>query len=225
MLCGVFSSWDRGGSPPAAALWLLTAVASPVEGHMLTVHALQQLRLTGLAAPQHVGVFPDQGSNPCPLHWQADCLSLDHQGSPISGSWVTVIFNGSKRCSKNCSSIETIISWQRLIRSTLLEFQKLITSLHQPEDWRKGQVIFGKRAVWHYHSLAYHLPEWWRWLCGCQAILLAPLACARDLTQTLFFSYSDSKCSSAWYCPDSLVRRPIFASIHSHALEKFSGRV
>ena len=30
------------------------------------------------------GIFPDQGSNPCPLHWQADSQPLRHQGSPIS---------------------------------------------------------------------------------------------------------------------------------------------
>ena len=28
------------------------------------------------------GIFPDQGSNPCPLHWQADSQPLRHQGSP-----------------------------------------------------------------------------------------------------------------------------------------------
>ena len=28
------------------------------------------------------GIFPDQGSNPCPLHWQADSQQLRHQGSP-----------------------------------------------------------------------------------------------------------------------------------------------
>ena len=28
------------------------------------------------------GIFPDQGSNPCPLHWQADSQPLGHQGSP-----------------------------------------------------------------------------------------------------------------------------------------------
>ena len=27
-------------------------------------------------------IFPDQGSNPCVLHWQADSLPLSHQGSP-----------------------------------------------------------------------------------------------------------------------------------------------
>ena len=29
------------------------------------------------------GIFPDQGSNPCPLHWQADSQPLRHQGSPL----------------------------------------------------------------------------------------------------------------------------------------------
>ena len=28
------------------------------------------------------GIFPDQGSNPCPLHWQADSQPLRQQGSP-----------------------------------------------------------------------------------------------------------------------------------------------
>ena len=28
------------------------------------------------------GIFPDQGSNPCPLHWQADSQPLRHQRSP-----------------------------------------------------------------------------------------------------------------------------------------------
>ena len=28
------------------------------------------------------GIFPDQGSTPCPLHWQADSQPLRHQGSP-----------------------------------------------------------------------------------------------------------------------------------------------
>ena len=28
------------------------------------------------------GIFPDQGSNLCPQHWQADSQPLRHQGSP-----------------------------------------------------------------------------------------------------------------------------------------------
>ena len=37
------------------------------------------------------GIFPDQGLNPCSLHWQADSQPLCHQGSPaclfLMGSW------------------------------------------------------------------------------------------------------------------------------------------
>ena len=29
------------------------------------------------------GIFPDEGSNLCLLHWQADSLPLSHQGSPV----------------------------------------------------------------------------------------------------------------------------------------------
>ena len=29
------------------------------------------------------GIFPDQGLNPCPLHWQADSQPLHHQGSLV----------------------------------------------------------------------------------------------------------------------------------------------
>ena len=46
-------------------------------------------RRTGSAIVAHgpsrsaaCGIFPDQGSNPCPLHWQADSQPLHHQGSP-----------------------------------------------------------------------------------------------------------------------------------------------
>ena len=32
------------------------------------------------------GIFLDQGSNPCLLHWQVDSQPLDHQGSPMLSS-------------------------------------------------------------------------------------------------------------------------------------------
>ena len=48
-------------------------------------------RRTGSAVVAHgpscstaCGIFPDQGSNPCPLHWQADSQPLRHQGSPVA---------------------------------------------------------------------------------------------------------------------------------------------
>ena len=36
----------------------------------------------GLRCVTACRVFPDQGLNPCLLHWQADCLPLSHQGNP-----------------------------------------------------------------------------------------------------------------------------------------------
>ena len=37
----------------------------------------------GLRCSKVCGIFPDQGSNLCPLHWQADSYPLYHQGSPL----------------------------------------------------------------------------------------------------------------------------------------------
>ena len=36
----------------------------------------------GLSCSAACGILPDQGSNPCPLHWQTDSQPLRHQGSP-----------------------------------------------------------------------------------------------------------------------------------------------
>ena len=36
------------------------------------------------------GIFPDQGSNPCPLYWQADSQPLRHQGSPRASVFLSV---------------------------------------------------------------------------------------------------------------------------------------
>ena len=47
------------------------------------------------------GIFPDQGSNPCPLHWQADSQPLRHQGSPIYifNCWFHWVFVAVRRLS------------------------------------------------------------------------------------------------------------------------------
>ena len=77
-----FSSCSKWGS-------LFIAVRGP-----LTISRPLLLRSTGSRRTGSVivahgpsrsvacGIFPDQGSNPCPLHWQADSQPLRHQGSP-----------------------------------------------------------------------------------------------------------------------------------------------
>ena len=50
---------------------LLIAVASLVVEHRLW-SADSVVVAHGLSCSAACGIFPDQGSNPCPLHWQAD---------------------------------------------------------------------------------------------------------------------------------------------------------
>ena len=38
-------------------------------------------RVCWLSRPVARGILPDQGLNPCPLHWQVDAQPLDRQGS------------------------------------------------------------------------------------------------------------------------------------------------
>ena len=53
---------------------LLQSTGSRCAGSVIVAH--------GPRCSAACGIFPDQGSNPCPLHWQADSQPLHHQGSP-----------------------------------------------------------------------------------------------------------------------------------------------
>ena len=53
---------------------LLRSTGSRRAGSVVVAH--------GPACSAACGIFPDQGSNPCPLHWQAHSQPLRHQGSP-----------------------------------------------------------------------------------------------------------------------------------------------
>ena len=81
-LCEGFSLVAAGGghsSSRCAGLslsWplLLWSTGSRPAGSVIVAH--------GPSCSAACGIFPDQGSNPCPLHWQADSQPLRHQGSP-----------------------------------------------------------------------------------------------------------------------------------------------
>ena len=87
-LCWVFVS-VRGPSPVAASgghsssrcaglsllrPLLLWSTGSRHTGSVIVAH--------GPSRSAACGILPDQGSNPRPLHWQADSQPLRHQGSP-----------------------------------------------------------------------------------------------------------------------------------------------
>ena len=69
---GHSSSWCAGLSPWQALF--LRSTSSRRAGSVVLAH--------GPSCSTACGIFPDQGSNPCPLHWQADSQPLRHQGSP-----------------------------------------------------------------------------------------------------------------------------------------------
>ena len=54
---------------------LLWSTGSRRAGSVVVAH--------GPSCSAACGIFPDKGSNPCSLHWQADSQPLRHQGSPI----------------------------------------------------------------------------------------------------------------------------------------------
>ena len=53
---------------------LLRSTGSRCAGSVIVAH--------GPSCSAACGILPDQGSNPCPLHQQADSQPLRHQGSP-----------------------------------------------------------------------------------------------------------------------------------------------
>ena len=58
---------------------LLQSTGSRRAGSVIVAH--------GPSCSVAYGIFPGQGSNPCPLHWQADSQPLRHQGSPCDISF------------------------------------------------------------------------------------------------------------------------------------------
>ena len=54
---------------------LLWSTGSRRTGSVVVAH--------GPSCSAACGIFPDQGSNPCPLHQQTDCQPLRQQGSPF----------------------------------------------------------------------------------------------------------------------------------------------
>ena len=60
---------------------LLRSTSSRRAGSAIVAH--------GPSRSAACGIFPDQGSNPCPLHWQADSQPLRHHGSPAGGFLTT----------------------------------------------------------------------------------------------------------------------------------------
>ena len=102
LLCSIFSSFREQGLLSSCGVrashcddWLLLLLSTGSRAH-----GLQQLQHMGsslqpegsrarrpvvlahkLSCPEARGIFPDQGSDTCLLHWQVNYLPWSHQGS------------------------------------------------------------------------------------------------------------------------------------------------
>ena len=94
----LFSSASRGGSSGQWAgfsfQWLL-----------LLLNTGSVVVADGLSCSKASGIFLDQGLNPCLLHWHAEFLLLNHQGSP---AWLISILCDFLNCNSVACSKRTI---------------------------------------------------------------------------------------------------------------------
>ena len=113
---GHSSSWcaDLSLSRPL----LLRSTGSRRAGSVVVAH--------GRSCSAACGIFPDQGSNPRPPHWQADSQPLRHEGSPpdllcsqggfrYGGSWLWIRLLSSRQCSKSLKQVHT--TWYPITRT------------------------------------------------------------------------------------------------------------
>ena len=84
---------------------LLRSTGSRRAGSVVVAH--------GPSCSAACGIFPDQGSNPCPLRWQADSQPLRHQGSP----WTLLVLKDVRQFLRSCDRI----SWH--VTDSLLGIQ------------------------------------------------------------------------------------------------------
>ena len=82
--CRLFSGCGKQGPLSSCCVWSsrccgFSHCGAQALGHVVFSSCGAQLRWTSAR-----GIFPDQGSNPCLLHWQVDSLPLSQQESPLT---------------------------------------------------------------------------------------------------------------------------------------------
>ena len=143
-LCWVFVS-VRGPSPVVASRGHSSSrCVGPSPSRPLLLQSTGSRRAgsvvvaNGPSCSAACGIFPDQGSNPCPLHWQADSQPLRHQGSPILCFW------SSKRATSK-SHLHTLWADGPCPRGPWFPV-KLGRGLVTPSCCPRERIIVGKRG-------------------------------------------------------------------------------
>ena len=102
---GGHSSSQCMGLSPSRPL-LLRSTGSRHAGSAVVAH--------GPSCSVACGIFPDQGSNPRPLHWQADSQPLHHQGSPRHLFLLQKErhFHSWSTCARNVLTASSVVLWR-----------------------------------------------------------------------------------------------------------------
>ena len=80
------------------------------------------------------GIFPDQGSNPCPLHWQADSQPLCHREAPV---YLNILVYYYIHNNSDSSHVSEIHFWMRDLLTEFEEENKLKWSRRHGQSWEK----------------------------------------------------------------------------------------
>lgn len=116
---------------------LLTVVASPVVGHGLQGTRASEAVGHGLSGcgarvyPVAYEIFLVQGSNPCPLYWQASSNPLCHQGYPNTFSCTPYSFAVTPH-----SSLTHLLT-----TADLLSVSRALPILDLSCKWKRGLFI------------------------------------------------------------------------------------
>ena len=81
---GVSSWWPLSLRSRALGSQASVVAAHGLGSLVLRLSSTGSVVTHGLSNSTLCGIFPDQGSNPCPLHWQADTYPRRHQSCPIT---------------------------------------------------------------------------------------------------------------------------------------------
>ena len=128
------------GLSPSRPL-LLRSTGSRRAGSVVVAH--------GLSCSAACGIFPDQGSNPCALHWQADSQPLHHQGSPTLEVFTRLSFcrDGRKEL-VGCINTVTCKKQNNVLKQLVLDHwhflnntEKYYGDTNHQSSMNKGQVI------------------------------------------------------------------------------------
>ena len=142
-----FSSSCKQRVLSSCGMQLLIVVASLAAEHRLqgmpaSVVVIHGLQSTGSIAVAHglsctmaCGIFPDQGSNQCPLHCKVDSSALDYQGRPAE----LLLFMGMS----NCWSPQGNGGWDLFVSISpdLILTDSLLTTLRKPEPEELSYIV------------------------------------------------------------------------------------